>query len=263
MATEKRMTFNEVADLYDTIRPKYPPALFSDLIELSRLKPNGRILEIGAGTGIATLPLAERGYEIVAVEPGADLAAVARRKLSGFSNVTIAIDSFEDWPLPREPFDLVLSATAFHWVDPAVRYEKAARALRADGALAVFSYHHVAGGDEAFFEQAQDCYRRYVPDTDPDERLQDPREYVVRDTGVLEASGFFQRPENRTYLTEAAYTKDEYLDLLSTYSGHRVLDPPNRQALFDCIGSLIDENFNGRIRKQYLTDLVVAHVRAK
>jgi SAM-dependent methyltransferase len=263
MALEKRMTFNEVAELYDKIRPQYPPALFSDLIELSGVEPKGRILEIGAGTGIATLPLAERGYEIVAIEPGADLAAVARRKLSGFSNVTIAIDSFEDWTLPPEPFDLVLSATAFHWVDPVVRYEKAARALRADGALAVFGYHHVAGGDEAFFEQVQDCYRRNMPGTNPDERLQDPGEFVVLDTKLLEASGFFQRPENRTYLTEAAYTKEEYLDLLSTYSGHRVLDPQNRQALLDCIGSLIDKGFNGRIRKQYLTDLVVAHVQTR
>jgi SAM-dependent methyltransferase len=99
-----RAIFDEAAELYDRARPGYPAALFDDLAELTPLRPGSRVLEIGPGTGQATLPLAERGYQVVAVELGADLAAVARRKLAGFPNVEVVTAAFEDWPLPAEPW---------------------------------------------------------------------------------------------------------------------------------------------------------------
>ncbi|WP_236788829.1 bifunctional 2-polyprenyl-6-hydroxyphenol methylase/3-demethylubiquinol 3-O-methyltransferase UbiG [Amycolatopsis sp. GM8] len=73
-----------------------------------------RVLEIGCGTGQATMPLAKRGYAITAVELGAEMAAVAHRKLADFPDVEITVSAFEDWPLLREPFDSVFAATAFH-----------------------------------------------------------------------------------------------------------------------------------------------------
>jgi SAM-dependent methyltransferase len=104
----------------------------------------------------------------VAVELGADLAAVARRNLARFPQVQVITAAFEDWPLPAEPFDVVLVATAFHWIDPAVRVSKAAAdALRPDGVLATIATHHIAGGDQAFFVRAQACYERWDPDTPP------------------------------------------------------------------------------------------------
>ena len=160
-----RSTFDEAAELYGRARPGYPAALFDDLAELISIGPGSRVLEVGPGTGQATLPLAERGCRVVAVELGADLAAVARRELAGFSNVEIVTAAFEDWPLPAEPFDLVLAATAFHWIDPAVRVDKVADALRPGGSLATITTHHVAGGDESFFAEAQTCYVRWDPNT--------------------------------------------------------------------------------------------------
>ena len=161
----RRSTFDEAAELYDRARPGYPAALFEDLAELTSIGPESRVLEIGPGTGQATLPLAERGCRVVAVELGADLAAVARRKLAGFANVEVVTAAFEDWPLPAEAFDLVLAATAFHGIDPAVRIDKVADALRPGGSLATITTHHVAGGDESFFADAQSCYVRWDPDT--------------------------------------------------------------------------------------------------
>src|ERR671931_489519 len=162
-----RATFDQAADLYDRARPGYPPALFDDLAELAGVGPGCRVLEIGPGTGQATVPLAERGCQIVAVELGADLAAVARRNLASFPQVQVVTAAFEDWPLPAEPFDVVLAATAFHWIDPRVRVAKAADALRPGGALATIATHHVAGGDEGFFVEVQDCYERWDLDTPP------------------------------------------------------------------------------------------------
>lgn len=70
---------------------------------------------------------------------------------------------FESWPLLEEPFDAVVSATAFHWIDPAMRMAKAADALRSDGALAVVRSQHVMGGTEEFFVEVQRCYERFDP----------------------------------------------------------------------------------------------------
>jgi SAM-dependent methyltransferase len=166
-----RRTFDEAAELYDRARPGYPPAVFDDLAELAGIGPGRRVLEIGCGTGLATLPLAERGCAVVAVELGAGMAAVARRKLARFPEVRVVVSAFEEWPLPVEPFDAVVSATAFHWVDPAVRVVKAADALRPGGALATIATHHVDGGTEAFFVDVQACYERWDPATPSGLRL--------------------------------------------------------------------------------------------
>ena len=90
------MTFNRVAGTYDRVRPDYPPGLFDDLIALAGLTPGDHLLEVGCGTGKATLPLARRGFRITAIEPGPDLAAVARRNLAGL-DVEIIGEQFDDW----------------------------------------------------------------------------------------------------------------------------------------------------------------------
>src|SRR5262249_7306379 len=131
--------FDSAADLYDRARPGYPAPVFEALAAFGDLRPGSRVLELGPGTGQATRPLAGRGYEVVAVELGAQLAERARRNLAAFPAVTVVNADFEGWPLPAEPFDLVLAATAFHWLDPATRVSKAAAALRPNGTLATIS----------------------------------------------------------------------------------------------------------------------------
>jgi len=63
-----RAGFDRVAPLYDRIRPAYPPALFDDLAELAGIGPGCRVLEIGCGTGQATVELARRGCDVLAIE---------------------------------------------------------------------------------------------------------------------------------------------------------------------------------------------------
>src|SRR5687767_7956821 len=131
-----RTTFDSVAERYDRARPPYPIAIFDDLAASAKLERGSRVLDIGAGTGLATVPLAERGCDVVAIELGPELAAIAARRLAAFPSAHVVIASFEDWPLPGAPFDAVVSATAFHWIDPRIRVAKAAAALRAGGTLA-------------------------------------------------------------------------------------------------------------------------------
>src|SRR5215210_4177723 len=113
-----RSSFNEVPELYDEVRPGYPAEVIDAIISLSALPPDGRILEIGCGTGQITIPFAARGYSLLALELGEALAALAGRKCASYPNVEIRNISFEDWPVEPGAFHLLLSAQAFHWIDP-------------------------------------------------------------------------------------------------------------------------------------------------
>lgn len=79
-----RTTFDQAAELYQDARPEYPEELFNRLMDVVGLRPGDRVLEVGAGSGKATLPLARRGLRITAIEPGPALAARARNNLAGY-----------------------------------------------------------------------------------------------------------------------------------------------------------------------------------
>lgn len=249
-----RATFTEAAELYDRARPGYPAQLFDDLADLAGIGPGSRVLEIGPGTGQATVPLAARGCQVVAVELGADLAEVTRRKLADFPEAKVVHAAFEDWPLPVEPFDLVLSATAFHWIDPRVRVAKSAHALRPGGHLATVATHHIAGGSAAFFAEVQDCYERFDPATPPGLRQQTAPE-IPADPEDLPG---FAPPQFHRYEWEQPYSTAQYLDLLLTYSNHRALPDAARTGLLACIANLIDTRHGGHLTKRYLTELRLA-----
>lgn len=252
-----RSTFDRVATLYDRSRPTYPPELFTDVVALTGLPDGARILEIGCGTGQATLPLAERGYRITAVELGANLARIARQNLARFPHVTVDNAAFEEWPLPDEPFDLAFAAASFHWLDHGVAVPKVARALRAGGHVAVAGGGHVEGGTTEFFTRVQACYEAHMPGTRPGLRLQ-PAEEISPDVPAISNSGLFGEPQHRRYVWLRDFTAATYMDELNTYSGHIVLSEENRRALLDCVRRMIDEEYGGRITKAYLTDLFVA-----
>ncbi|MBO0880309.1 MAG: class I SAM-dependent methyltransferase [Mycobacterium sp.] len=252
-----RTTFTEDAELYDRARPGYPPELFDDLAELTTVGKDCRVLEIGCGTAQATIPLARRGCQVVAVELGAQMADIARRNLAMFPAVRVATAAFEDWGLPDEPFDVVFAATAFHWIDPATRVQKAADALRIGGSLATITTHHIAGGSVDFFHEAQACYEKFDPATPVGLRLV-PAVEIPRDSTETDRSGRFGPALFRRYEWELSYSTGQYVELLNTYSGNRALDPAHRIPLLECIGKLIDGSYGGQITKRYLSELQVA-----
>jgi SAM-dependent methyltransferase len=256
-----RGTFDEAPELYDRARPGYPEAVFEDLATLARLRPGSRVLELGCGTGQATVPLATRGFEVVAVELGAGLAEIARRNLVAFPAVEVVTAAFEEWPLPLAAFDAVVAATSFHWLDPEVRLDKVAAALRPGGAVALISTHHVAGGDGPFFAEVQRCYETWMPGTPKGLRLPDAGDVPHQDANEVEACGHFTKPTIRRYERGLSYTTREYRDLLLSYSGHRALALDVREGLLACIGELIDTRFGGCIAKRYMTELTVADRR--
>jgi SAM-dependent methyltransferase len=215
------------------------------------------VLEVGCGSGKATPGLAERGLQVVCVELGAGLAAVAARNLARYPGVRVVEAPFESWANDGPPFAAVAAFASFHWIDPAVRYAKAASLLRPHGALAVAGYLHVLPEDgDAFFADVQADYEAVLPGEDH-RPPPDPGD-VEEIRGEIEASGLFRVVGHRRRVVDIVYTADEYLDVLQTFSGHRALDPDHRRELLARIRRRIDARPGGRVRKSILVLLTVA-----
>ena len=238
--TELKTTFNTAPTLYEDVRPGYPEGLIQDVLDISGLNDRSSILEVGCGTGKATRPFAECGYELVCLDIGADLIAVAKEKLKAFPNVSFIEQAFEEWESDGK-FDLIISATAFHWVNPKVRYLKAFEVLKSKGFLAVFSNQHVRK-DEGFFAESQRLYNKYYAP------LTTNRPTHATNFPGVEA---FQAPIKRVYPWTQTYSSEQYIKLLGTYSGHIALPDENKRLLFEGITNLIETKYNGRITKHY------------
>ncbi|WP_234542424.1 class I SAM-dependent methyltransferase [Streptomyces shenzhenensis] len=252
-----RDIFDQDAERYERARPRYPASLIEELVQVTGAGPGVRVLEIAPGTGKLTVDLAGSGCSITAVEIGPGMAAVARRRLAAYPGVDVVVAAFEEWRLPPEPFDAVVCATAFHWLDPALRTPKAARALRPGGLLGVVATHHVAGGTEDFFAEVQECYERWDPATPPGLR-QTRESELATDTSEFTGSPHFTDVAVHGHGQEITYTTDQYLDVLLTYSNHRALPATARSGLLACVRELIDSRYDGVVTKRYWHELITA-----
>ncbi len=252
MKRERRATFDRAAELYERARPGYPDELIDDVVALAGLRPRSRVVEIGCGTGKATLPLAERGLRITCVELGASLAAIAQRKLAPFPGVEVVNADFETWRPERADYDAVVAFTAFHWIPPELRYPSVAAVLSEGGALAVAMVHHVVAEDaDPFFLEVQADYDAVGKGSDSPGQPEG-----VEDFGAeMEASGLFRVVAERRYRWEMEYTADAYVDVLGTYSDHLMQKKERRERLFDLIRARIGDR---TVRKSYLATLDVA-----
>ncbi len=257
-----RRTFDSVAERYDRARPTYPSTLFDRVVEVTAIQPGDQLLEVGPASGKATRALAERGFDITCIELGPELARVATRALAGFRDVRVVNAPFETWtPPPGASYELVFAATAWHWVDPEVKYQRAFGLLRPTGHLAFWSATHVfpVGGDP-FFAEIQDVYDEIgeglpagaaqpTPDELPDERAE------------IEGSGLFDPVLVERFDWEITYTADEYLGLLDTFSGHLAMEPWQRDRLYGEIRRRIARRVDPVVRRHWGAVLHVARRR--
>lgn len=254
-----RTTFDSAADIYQQARPEYPDGLYALLVEAAGIIAGDRLLEVGCATGKATVPLASRGFRITCIEIGPALAANARRILAGFSNVEIIESAFETWqPAVGARFDLVFAATAWHWIDPAVRYRRAWELLPPGGHLAFWSASHVfpEGGD-TFFVEIQDVYEEIgegLPGTAHWPRPGD----LPNSRDEIEGSGLFDDVVVRHFDWEISYNAEEYLRLLGTFSGHIAMDVWKRDRLYSEITRRLAQRSDGRLRRHWGAVLHVA-----
>ena len=258
-----KVTFDTVADRYQQARPEYPDELFDQLVELTGLRPDDRLLEVGCGTGKATIPLARRGYRITCLEPGPRLAAAARCNLAAYPRVQVAVQAFEhrDRALPAASVDLIFAATAWHWIDPKVGYRRAHELLRPGGHLAIWSAGHVVPADgDPFFRDLQDIYDEIGEGMPPGTGYYGPGEQPD-DRAAIEGSGLFEMTAIRPFDWEISYTAAGYIALLDTFSSHIDMASWQRDRLYGEIRRRLAARPDGRVRRHWGAVLQVARRR--
>ena len=251
----RRVSFNRVATLYDEARPQYPEELIDQAVALSGIPPAGRMLEVGCGTGQATLAFARRGFSILCIELGPQLAEIAQEKLREYPKVEIQVSSFEDWVLQENAFDLVVGASCFHLLDPEIAYKKSARALKGSGALALLR-NKQPRVESAFSRELQQLYDKYVPEISRRRFREQPAEQDS-EALAIERSGLFEEVLERRVEWSREYDAHAYVKLLNTYSDHNCLPEEKKRAFFPAVAELI-ERHGGRFTKPYVGTLYVA-----
>jgi SAM-dependent methyltransferase len=261
MAGERhRESFDGAAADYDRYRAPYPDEVVADVLVGSGIGAATRVLEIGCGTGQLSVPLARAGADLVAVELGASLARAARANLSPYPSAHVEVSAFEDWPLPDKPFDAVVCASAFHWLDPDVRFAKSARALRPGGSLTIVHAHHVCGGTPGFFEDTQPYYMKWGLSDDPFFQPPAPADAPVM-YPELDTQPGFRSVRRRRREIPRRHTTTSYVGWLRTDSLILSLDDQARAGFLNDIGALIDGKYGGSVARNFVYDVITARAR--
>jgi len=208
-------SFGAAARVYDAHRPRCPARLIDDLL----MQSPQSVLDVGAGTGIASEQLLAKGANVLAVEPDPRMADVARG-----NGIPIEIATFESWDPTERRFDLMVFGQSFHWVNPDIALPKAHRLLTNGGRLALMWNRlfptHPTHSDLAEIYQDYMDPGSSVFDGSPND-LVDTERRIEQMTASITACGF--TVEERTYPSRAHYSTQQWLNLAFTYSNHLIL----------------------------------------
>lgn len=251
------MSFNAAASTYHRGRPPYPQEVFDILASRCGMRPGVRVLDIGAGNGLATGPLLAAGAHVVAVEPGADLAAIlAATHASDRLDVTIA--DFETADLPGG-FDLAVAATSLHWLDPATAIGKIAGLVRPGGWLAAWwNEFGDTNRPTAFRDRLDEVYRDLLP-AEPGYRSS--RSHVLdtdRWRDRLTAGGWFGDVAVDVIEWHQRLTADSARDLWSTFPNIAELAAADRESFLTRLAAIIDNEHGGAVDDPRLTVVYTA-----
>ena len=241
----KEWTFNTVADAYEKIRPGYPDELYQTLFAYAPLDAFRSALEIGIGAGQATPPVLKTGCALTAVEYGDQLAQLCREKFADYSRFSVITGRFEDAGLPDNSFDLVYSASAFHWVPEELGYPKVFRLLKPGGAFARFANHpYQAKDNPVLFEEIQQAYAEYYYPyykKQPGKLGEYTEEQAAARAAIAARYGF---TDTRYMLFHRVRTLSaaEYRTLIGTYSDHITIEESIRGRFFEAIEDTINRH---------------------
>jgi SAM-dependent methyltransferase len=249
---------------YQEGRPGYPDGVFRLLQKRCGLGPGSRVLEIGPGTGQATLPMLALGAQVTAVEPG---AALARRlsEQAGSADLLVIVARFEDAAIPEAQFDLVVSATAFHWISPGVGLVKTAAALRDDGWLALWwNVFGDQGRPDPFLEALEPIVRRKAPEvfTEGGAMLTYALDVPAR-IAEIDSVDLYGPVHRQTLRWEGHHSPEEIRRLFSTFSTWLALPERQRAELLNDVEQLARGEFGGVVTRPYQTIVYLAQRRPR
>lgn len=188
---EKKHLFNEIAEQYDKHRARYSEALFEDIFDYSGVNSNSDVLEIGCGTGIATKPFIRKKCRLEAIEIGKNLAEYTIRKYSDYAKFAVRTTSFKDFQSDKEGYDLIYSATAFHWIPKKIGYKKSYDLLKKEGAIALFwNRPTISDSNMDLKDEIQLLYKKHLGELDSQRVSQSKEEMYLQVDLELERYGF-------------------------------------------------------------------------
>ena len=239
----KEWTFDTAADAYEKIRPGYPDELYHALFSYCPVGPGNCAVEVGIGGGQATLPVLQTGCAVTAVEYGAHLAQVCREKFRSRPGFSVITGRFEEADLPERSYDLVYSASAFHWIPEETGYAKVYRILKSGGAFARFANHPYRGKDQPdLFNAIDDAYEKYYYPyygKQPVKIHEYTEEQAAGRAKIAEKYGFTDLRYAVFHRTRTL-SAGEYRTLIGTYSDHIAMEEKIREKFFGEIEETIN-----------------------
>ena len=246
--------FNKAAAYYDKYRPSYPQEIIDILISESGVSKGSSLLEIGAGSGKATSQFADKGFDMLCIEPGEDLVRIGNERFKNDS-VEFRLGRFEQIQLPEKSFDLVFAAQSFHWIPQPEGFKKCYDILKPIGSLAIIYNMYIVEDNEQDREllslsNKHGGFADFVTLEQSDERIKlicsD-----IKNSKKFNAVKVFKK----NWIKE--YTADEYYGFVLT--GNKILQKnENEKAqIYTDIKCLADK-FGGKIKRPYLCVLYIA-----
>lgn len=242
--------YKGIASIYEEIRPSYPERLINDVISKANLKLNDNLLEIGAGTGKATVQFAEKGFTIKAIEIGEDMAEILHDKCANYPNVSVDVASFEEWISPNnQKYDMIYSAQAFHWIDKNVKYKKCHELLKDKGYLILFWYNpsnDKLDKTREIQEKVNMIVNKYVSDyfnnKGKTKRLENDGVYKEDERKTeINSSGLFELIDKIDYIHETRNNAEQYLKAMKSV--------PAFASILDGFDDKIIENMDNAIKE--------------
>ncbi len=235
-------TFDTVASTYEKMRPGYAPELYRMIFDYIPIGEHSHVAEVGTGAGQATLPILQTGCRLTAVEYGERFSELLQEKFKDYPKFSVITGKFEETELETGAFDLVFSATAFHWIPEQIGYEKVFSMLKSGGAFARFANHpHPAGGNPALAEEIDEIYDRYYNKFHNRTRKPIPPYTEAQAKELAEIAGKYGFTDLRHALfhRERVFSAEEYIALLGTYSDHIAIEASIRAKFFAAIKEAI------------------------
>ncbi len=213
-------SFDLAPKTYDDGRPSYPDDVIDWIIQRTGITREDQILEIGPGTGQATVKFAQRGYRIHCVERGKNLADFLMQKCAPY-RVTVDVSSFEEWQ-PQRPFEtpLIYIANAFHWLDPEIRFKKCYELL-SEGGYLVLLWNLAPYDPPLPVKKAYDLLWKYYPEksNSPQTKanIEKERKQEIAGSGYFSLEDFLDYPwhllQTRATMLKGFFSQSLFLSL--------------------------------------------------
>lgn len=241
--------FDQTAEYYDTFRPSYPVEIIDKIISATNVNSHSKLLEIGAGSGKATILFMPHNLKIHCVEPGENLVRKGRIKFDKTDNIEFEVGRFEELDLLPKQYDLIFSAQAFHWIPQPIGYEKCAYSLKDKGYLALFWNMYITLNNELDNEliKTSNKYGGFTDFLSADE-CENRIDSIIQG---IKNSGYFNAPEVFRVSWNKSYNADEFFGLVRTGNSFVQKSEEEKSRAYNDIKKLADKH-GGFINRPYL-----------